>query len=179
MPALHRRDYTPRGDLLIPSRLLADSHRSFPKKITRHPIPGSNFAAALNPLKTSRLNLIRCSDMEPPCPIAGDSAPSPGRALVAAAFRRATALLHRSPAIGPAGSVCVFRTGAARQHARRSRVRLISISNPKFPISNLPFPARQPVLEDFHISEISTSKNVSGLIDSFSVQRYNGFVKAF
>jgi hypothetical protein len=35
------------------------------------------------------------------------------------------------------------------------------------------------VVEDFHISEISTSKNISGVIDSFSVQSYNGFAEAF
>jgi hypothetical protein len=40
-------------------------------------------------------------------------------------------------------------------------------------------PNRLRLPEDFHISEISTSKNVSGLIDSFSVQRYNGFAEAF
>jgi hypothetical protein len=64
-------------------------------------------------------------------------------------------------------------------HRRRTPARPTKSRSPKFPISNLPFPARQPVRKDFHISEISTPKNVSGLIDSFSVQRYNGFVKAF
>jgi hypothetical protein len=32
---------------------------------------------------------------------------------------------------------------------------------------------------NFHISEISTSQNSPGVIDSFSVESYNRFAKAF
>jgi hypothetical protein len=34
-------------------------------------------------------------------------------------------------------------------------------------------------IHNFHISEISTTKKVFGVVDCFSAQRYNRFAKAF